>query len=193
MVFRSLDEPAVVQLLMNGAVGVIPTDTVYGVVCRAADAAAVLRLYGIKGRERKPGTVIAGSIEQLVELGIKYRYLKAVEQFWPNAVSVEIPHGLGYLHQGTMRQAFRIPKNDALSALLKKTGPLLTSSANHPGEPTANTVHEAEAYFGKAVDFYVDGGDLSGQVPSTILKIVDDAVEVVREGAVKIDDNGRMQ
>jgi tRNA A37 threonylcarbamoyladenosine synthetase subunit TsaC/SUA5/YrdC len=54
-------------------------------------------------------------------------------------------------------------------------------------------VREAEAYFGKAVDFYVDGGDLSGHLPSTILKIVDDAVEVVREGAVKIDDSGRMQ
>jgi L-threonylcarbamoyladenylate synthase len=193
MVFKSLDEPTMVQLLMNGAVGVIPTDTVYGVVCRAADETAVQRLYALKGRVRKPGTVIAGSIEQLVDLSIKYRYLKSVEQFWPNAVSVEIPHGLVYLHQGTMRQAFRIPKHAALAALLKETGPLLTSSANHPGQPTACTVQEAEAYFGKAVDFYVDGGDLSGHMPSTILKIVDDAVEVVREGAVTIEANGRVQ
>jgi L-threonylcarbamoyladenylate synthase len=192
MVIRTLDESKVAQLLLDGAVGVLPTDTVYGVVCRAADQAAVKRLYALKGREQKPGTIIAASTEQLVELGIKYRYLKAVEQFWPNPLSVEIPHSLEYLHQGTFRQAFRIPKDHDLATLLKKTGPLLTSSANHPGKPTANTVSEAEDYFSESVDFYVDGGDLSGRLPSTILKIVDDAIEVVREGAVTIDENGRM-
>jgi L-threonylcarbamoyladenylate synthase len=191
MVISLLDEPKVAQLLLDGAVGVLPTDTVYGVICRAADQAAVKRLYALKSREQKPGTVIAASTTQLVELGIKYRYLKAVEQFWPNPLSVEIPHSLDYLHQGTFRQAFRIPNDNDLAALLKKTGPLLTSSANHPGKPTANTVREAEDYFGKSVDFYVDGGDLSGRLPSTILRIVDDAIEVVREGAVTIDENGR--
>ncbi len=50
--------------------GVLPTDTVYGLVARRLDQAAATRLYRLKKREQKPGTVIAASIDQLVELGI---------------------------------------------------------------------------------------------------------------------------
>lgn len=174
-----------------GAVGVIPTDTVYGVVARAADKEAVARLYAAKKRENTPGTLIAASIDQLEKLGLKHRYLKAVEQYWPGAVSVVIPMSdpaLAYLHQGKMSLAVRIPADKKLQTLLKKTGPLATSSANLTGEPAANDIKEAKAYFGDTVDFYVDGGDLSDRQPSTIIRIVDDAVEVLRPGAVKIGD-----
>ena len=181
------------KLTAAGAVGVLPTDTVYGLVARAADQAAVGRLYELKLREGKPGTIIAASIDQLVELGIKYRYLKAVEQFWPGAVSVIIPcadPNLAYLHLGKQSLAVRIPGDDKLRKLLLRTGPLLTSSANHPGEPTAATIAKAEAYFAKLVDFYVDGGDLSEHQPSTIIRVVDDAIEVIRPGAVTINPTG---
>src|SRR6266567_4280535 len=96
------------KLQKPGAVGVIPTDTVYGLVARAADQAAAARLYEIKKREAKPGTLMAANSGQLEELGLKHRYLKAVEQFWPGAVSVVIPVGdpaLKYLHQGKMSLA----------------------------------------------------------------------------------------
>ena len=178
-------------LSQPGSVGVIPTDTVYGIVARAADQKAVERLYALKSRDHKPGTIVAASIEQLVELGIKRRYLSAVQQFWPGAVSVEIPHQIDYLNQSTGRQAFRIPDDATLLALLEKTGPLQTSSANLPGKKPADTVAEAKAYFGDKVDFYIDGGDRSGSQPSTLIRIIDDAIEVVRQGAVKIDENGR--
>lgn len=190
---NTLSDPALIDFLRKGAVGVLPTDTVYGLACRAADEAAVKRLYELKSREHKPGTVIAASIDQLVELGIKARYLKAVEQFWPNAISIEIPHQLAYLSQSTGRQAFRIPKNATLLQFLDKTGPLLTSSANLPGQPPANTIAEARVFFADKVDFYADGGDLSGHKPSTLIRIVDDAVEILREGAVKInEETGRI-
>jgi L-threonylcarbamoyladenylate synthase len=188
----NINDSQLVKLLREGAVGVLPTDTLYGVVALAADQAAVERLYGLKKREHKPGTIVAASIDQLVELGIKRRYLTAVEQFWPGAVSVEIPHHLDYLSQATGRQAFRIPADKALLELLQKTGPLQTTSANHPGEPPAATVAEAQKYFGDKVDFYVDGGDLSGRQPSTIIRVVDDAIEIIRPGAVKIDESGRI-
>jgi L-threonylcarbamoyladenylate synthase len=175
------------ELLKPGVVGVIPTDTVYGVVARAADKVAVERLYELKDRDHKPGTVIAANIDQLVELGILRRYLKAVEQFWPGAVSVEIPHHIDYLNQGTGRQAFRIPDDTALLALLAKTGPLQTSSANLPGKPPANTIAEARNYFSNAVDFYVDGGDLHNRQASTIIRIIDDAIEIIRQGSQKIE------
>ena len=188
--FTSVQDPELLALLQDGAVGILPTDTIYGIVCRAADQVAVKRIYGLKAREHKPGTIIAADIEQLVELGLKRRYLKAVEQFWPGAVSVEIPHSISYLNQGTGRQAVRIPDDKPLQALLKKVGPLQTTSANHSGESPANTISEARKYFGEHIDFYVDGGDLSARAPSTILRIV---IEVVRAGAVIIDENGRVK
>ena len=180
------------RLLKPGAVGVIPTDTVYGVVARAADKVAVDRLYALKKREAKPGTIIAANIEQLVELGIKRRYLKAVEEFWPGAVSVIIPCAepeLFYLHQGKLSLAIRIPDNAALRDLLAQAGPLVTSSANLPDESPAETVAQAKKYFGDEVDFYIDGGDLSGREPSTIIRVIDDAIEVIRQGAVTITPN----
>ncbi len=136
----------------------------------------------------KPGTVIAANIDQLVKLGLKRRYLTAVEQFWPGAVSVVVPAGieLAYLHLDKHSLVVRVPADKTLNALLEQTGPLLTTSANQPGEPVANTIQEAQAYFGETVDFYVGGGNLSGREPSTIIRIIDDAIEVLREGAVKI-------
>lgn len=175
-----------------GTIGVIPTDTVYGIVARAADQAAVAKLYQLKSREHKPGTLIAADIDQLVELGLKRRYLTAVEQFWPGPVSVVIPAAnpsLAYLHQGKLSLAVRIPEDENLQKLLAQTGPLLTSSANQPGQPPAGTVAQAKKYFGDQVDFYIDGGDLSGRQPSTLIRIVDDAIEVLRPGPAKIPDN----
>jgi L-threonylcarbamoyladenylate synthase len=182
------------KLLQPGCVGVIPTDTVYGLVSRAVDAEAVERMYCIKKRDAKPGTLIAASIDQLVGLGIKRRYLTAVEQWWPGALSVVVPCGdeLAYLHRGLHSLAVRIPNKPELIQLLEQTGPLATTSANDPGEPTATTVDQARTYFGDQVDFYEDGGDMSGHEPSTVVRIVDDAIEVLRDGAVKMDENGRM-
>lgn len=186
-IFRDISEAEIALRLKNGAVGIIPTDTVYGIVCSAADPVAVQKLYALKHREHKPGTIIAASVDQLVSLGLKRRYLAAVEQFWPGAVSVETPHHIDYLSQSTGRQAVRIPDCAPLLELLKHTGPLQTTSANDPSMPTATTLQEAKAYFGDKVDFYVDGGDLSDNKPSTIVRVIDDAVEVIRQGAVTIE------
>lgn len=189
-----LDNSQIIKLLNSGAVGILPTDTVYGLVCRATDEVAVKKLYALKNREYKPGTLIAASIEQLVDLGLKARYLKAVEQFWPNPISIIIPSAqLSYLHMGVGSLACRIIDGPyELLNVLSKTGPLLTSSANQPGEPPANTIKEAIAYFGDTIDFYVDGGDLTDKKPSTLIRIVDDAVEILREGAVELDEAGRI-
>jgi len=192
-ILNTLSDPLLLELLLSGKVGVIPTDTVYGLVCRATDQAAVQHLYGLKHREHKPGTVIAADINQLVDLGLKARYLKAVEQFWPNPISIIIPSSeLGYLNQGLGSLAVRLPSNQELINLLFSSGPLLTTSANTNGQNPANNMAEAHHYFEDRVDFYVDGGDLSGRQASTVIRIVDDAIEIVRPGAVNIDESGRI-
>lgn len=183
------DEAA--QRLLAGGVGVIPTDTVYGLAARAADPAAVARLYALKRREHKPGTIIAANTDQLLALGVSAAHVDRVKGVWPGSVSVETPLGpeLAYLHQETGRQGFRVVADQALRQLLEVTGPLVTSSANQPGEDVSVVLDQAWRYFGDSVDFYVDGGDLSGKLPSTLIAIGDDGrVEVIREGAVPSAD-----
>lgn len=167
----------------------MPADTVYGLMGLADKPEIADRIYALKQREHKPGTVIAADIDQLVGLGLKRRYITPIEQYWPGSVSVIIPCGaeLAHLHLGLQSLAVRIPDDPALLELLRQTGPLLTSSANLSGQPTAVNVGQAQKYFADKVDFYVDGGDLSDRLPSTIIRVLDDAIEVVRSGAVKID------
>src|SRR5438132_13668651 len=111
MNFASLRESALVDELRKGHIGVLPTDTVYGLVARAQDKQAAERILSVKGRKYKPGTLIASNTGQLIELGIKPRYLKAVEHFWPGAISVVLPFPpeLDYLHSVATSFPVRIP------------------------------------------------------------------------------------
>ena len=173
--------------LLAGEVGVIPTDTVYGLVARAQDPKAVANLYALKHRVRKPGTIIAASTQQLQELGVPH--LDQTENLWPNPLSIILPVGdeFAYLHQGVGDIAMRVTDDPSMKSLLEKTGPLLTSSANQPGEPGSVTIRQAWDYFGDSVDFYVDGGDRSGRSPSTIIRLLDDGeIKVIRQGAMKL-------
>ncbi len=180
-------EDAITSLLAGG-VGVMPTDTVYGLVARAADKAAVKRLYALKKRENKPGTIISANVEQLVKLGVAEADLRRVEHLWPNSVSVicEAGAGLEYLHLGMRSLAVRVPADESLRRFLEVSGPLVSSSANMPGMPGAVNLDEARAYFADDVDFYVDGGDLPGRAASTIVRLAGDGLEVIRQGAVKL-------
>ena len=194
IVFDSVNDPRLIELISIGKIGVIPTDTIYGLTSLASFEEGVSRLYSLKKRDKKLGTFIAADIEQLLELGLDEQALRAVAHLWPNPVSVVVPviREGSHLDLGKGSLAVRIPKDDALLELLKQTGPLATSSANLFDHPPANTIAEAQAYFGDRVDFYVDIGDLSGRPPSTIARFTEGRVEVLREGAVTIDENGRI-
>ncbi len=187
--FTSLSDPELLARLEQGAVGVIPTDTVYGLVAKASSQTAVERLYATKPRELAPGTMIGPSVESFIELGFASRQLETVAHYWPAALSVvlDAANVAPYLKQRRDAIPVRIPDKPELQALLQRTGPLMTTSANAPGEPTSTTIGMAEEYFGDAVDFYVDGGDLSGHPPSTIIGIKPDhSIIVYREGAVQL-------
>ena len=177
--------------LQKGEVVIMPTDTVYGICARALDKEAVKKLYAIKNRTNKPGTVIANSLDQLVEAGFKRRYLKNIEYLWPNSISVVIPTEVDqkYLDLGKGSIAVRVVGDLGLVNLLSKTGPLLTTSANLPTEKTVTTIRQARQIFGEGISYYCEGGLLDGK-PSTIVRVIDDNIVVVRAGAVKIDERG---
>jgi tRNA threonylcarbamoyl adenosine modification protein (Sua5/YciO/YrdC/YwlC family) len=187
-VFQSLDDPELATALINGEVGVLPTDTLYGLVARANNPAAVEHMYALKHREHKPGTTIAANVEQLLELGVDEALVRKAAPLWPAPLSIVMPLGpeLAYLHQDVGESPFRVVADERLRELLLRTGPLATSSANQPGEPPARNVDEAQAYFGNQVDFYVDGGEIGDREPSTIARISADGIEVLRQGAARI-------
>jgi len=179
------DEQAI-QILLRGGVGVMPTDTVYGLVALAANAEAVDRIHHLKHREGKPGTVIAANTDQLLQLGLSERDIMTAAPLWPGALSIILkPEAdtLPHLHQGLGDFPVRIPADDRLQELLLQTGPLATSSANLAGQDPATTVHDGWNTFGDNVDFYVDGGDLTGRLPSTVARVTDHGIEVLRQGA----------
>lgn len=191
--YQSDQFPVIAGHLHADGIAVVPTDTVYGVVALAASQSGVTQLYDLKSRIQKPGTLIAASIDQLVDLGVPRRYLTAVERYWPNPISVILPSmpQLDYLDQGVKTLAVRIPADVEFRKLLELTGPLMSSSANLPGEPEATTIAQAQQYFGDKVSLYVDGGVRTGS-PSTVIRVIDDAVEVLRQGAVHINEKGEI-
>ena len=162
-----------IQILNNGGVGVLATDTIYGLVARAVDQQAVERLYRVKPRESKTGTIIAASARQLIELGVSRYHVAQVEHLWPNPLSIDLPisESLSYLRKGTNSPAVRVVADEYIKNILLQTGPLMTTSANSTGMPSSTTIEIANGYFGNTVDFYVDHGDLSGRLPSTLISI----------------------
>lgn len=186
---KSLTDPRLAEMIKNGQIGVIPTDTIYGLVGAATSKTAIKKLYSLKTRKRQPGTTIAASIQQLSRLGFPSNTLTHASKYWPNAISVEMTTDLlpDYLKVSQTHMAARIPRDPVILALLAQTGPLMTTSANTPHAPTSHTINEAIAYFGKKVDFYVDAGDLGDRPPSTIIGFNENnQVIVYREGAVKL-------
>lgn len=182
-------------ILSNGGVAVIPTDTIYGIVAQAFNKDAVERVYKIKKRTpTKPFIILISSIKDIEQFEINLdSYTKDfLQKYWPGKISIILTieniasiKKYDYLHRGTNTLAFRIPNDTNLIKILKKTGALIAPSANPEGQKPAETIKEAKDYFGSSVDLYIEGGKLCGE-SSTIVKIKDGKVDILRQGAVKI-------
>lgn len=178
-----------IEILKRGGVGVIPTDTVYGLACSAFLPSALLRLFSIKGRaENKPPVIIIAKVDDLKKFGanITPKHAEFIKKYWPGQVTIifEIAKEFDYLDKG-LGLAIRLPADKSIGDFLEKTGPLATSSANLQGQSPAVNIEEAKKYFGQMVDFYEDGGELNSK-PSTLVKIDGNEIKVLRQGAVII-------
>lgn len=176
--------------LRKGAVGVIPTDTLYGIVANALNKASVERVYGARKRTpTKPMIILLPGLSYLKRFGISVSAQRArvLKRFWPGKISIifPVPRGsFSYLHRGTNSLAFRVPDNPRILKVLQRTGPLVAPSANLEGKKPAATVKEAFDYFDDSIDFYVDSGRLYGK-PSTLISFPSDhEVVVLREGSI---------
>ncbi|MDN5819735.1 MAG: L-threonylcarbamoyladenylate synthase [bacterium] len=169
-------------LLRSGKIGVIRTDTIYGVVGRADSQAAVQRIYDIKGRDadKSPIILISSQADMLDE--VDPVTADRLNELWPGKVSVIVPSPAGpvWLERGNKSLAYRMPADDDLLELVRQTGPLVAPSANRQGQTPATTITQAQEYFGDSVDFYVDGGQVTDNTPSKLYRLVNDSLEQLR-------------
>ena len=172
-----MKETDIIKILKNDGVGVIPTDTLYGLVGSAFSKKAIKRIYKIKNRDKnKKLIVLISSLKDLEKFKIKINKeeAKILEKFWPGKVSIVIKN-----------IAFRLPNKKVLIDLIKNVGPLVAPSANIEGEKPPENIKEARRYFGNNVDFYLAGGTLKSE-PSTLLKIENGKIEILRQETIKI-------
>lgn len=186
------------KILKNDGVVVLPTDTLYGLVSSAFSKKAIEKIYKIKERDKsKPLIVLISSVSQLKDFNISLPLLRGSGHrprgsvFQPK-VSVLLEcksNKFKYIHRGTNEIAFRLisSRNKNLYNLLNKVGPLVAPSANRESEKPAETINESKGYFGESVDMYIDGGRKVGE-PSTLIRVKDGKIEILRQGVVKINN-----
>ncbi len=183
---HSLDAYSLAAHLRNGAVGVIATDTLYGLVGSAFYPDVVARIFQLKRRNiNKPVIVLVSDVEQMKYFGIELTrdVLRALQTYWPGRYSIVLPTKenakFDYLTRGTGTIAFRMPDRADLFELIDLSGPIVAPSANIEGEPPATTIEEAQRYFGEEIDFYADAGKVEGKA-STVITFEGDQVKYLR-------------
>jgi len=170
---KTIDLETAAQLLSQGKIGVVRTDTLYGVVAQALNEQAVERVYRAKGRTpSKSPILLIASIGQLIDQ-YEPELLAHIDELWPGKNSVILPSsdGPAWLTRGNASIAYRIPADERLRKLLEQTGPLIAPSANPEGDPPAMATAKAQEYFGDTVDFYVDGGEVTDEAPSKLWRL----------------------
>lgn len=172
-------------LRLPGAVAVVPTETVYGLVSRVTEAGAE-RIYALKHRSgsKRLGWFV-GDWHMLERYDIRLTPLvrRLAERFTPGAITIVAPDESG----GGV--GFRVPDHPFLAALLERLDePLLQTSANLSGAPDSLSLEAAVDDLSGAVDIGVDGGTLPpGSLASTVVDARGEVPRILRQGALHLD------
>lgn len=184
------DIRAAVGALKRGAVVAFPTETFYGLGADALDVEALERLRVLKGRGAEKAIsllVTEAMLDELVaEIPPRARALMAAH--WPGALTLALPARPGLpealVSDGCV--AVRRSPHPVAQALVEGLGrPLTATSANPAGAPPPTTAAGVRAYFGEGC-LVVDGGQTPGGLPSTLVRVRGEVVEVLRAGAIAI-------
>jgi L-threonylcarbamoyladenylate synthase len=176
------------DILRDGGIVAIPTDTVYGVAVAWAHAERVDALYELKRRppEKQIAALVAG-LDQATAGGWQAdeRALRLAGRHWPGPLTLVLGGSSG---PNGPTQGFRVPDHDVALALIRASGPLLTTSANLSGEPDtldADDVLVAFATQQDVLDAVLDGGTVPGGTPSTVVDLTTTPARLLREGPVR--------
>jgi len=167
-----------------GGVCILPTETVYGIACRADHPASIDRIYAIKGRDfDKPLAVCVRNLEAAKQLAQFDKIAtRLANEFWPGALTLVLPVQNKTLDPRCYQSetiALRCPDIEWREEFEQ---PLALTSANKSSEPAATT---AETDLN--VDAVLDTGPSRAKIPSTILRVQNGTIKCLREGALKAD------
>ena len=173
-----------------GQVLAIPTDALYTLVADPFNLQAVGRVFKAKGREPQrslPLLVNGALMAEDLAREISARFHVLTRHFWPGPLTIIVPASPGVplkVTGNTGRLAMRQPKSALVTALLDTLDqPLIGTSANISGSPTARSGIEVFAVMDGRVDLVLDGGSCSGQGATTV-DITEPWWRVIREGAI---------
>jgi tRNA threonylcarbamoyl adenosine modification protein (Sua5/YciO/YrdC/YwlC family) len=181
------------EALAAGRLIVIPTDTVYGVAADARLPNGDDLLYAAKNRPPgKPIPLLAADLAAVEAHGaiLGPEESRLARRYWPGPLTLilSVPTG-GRLHT----EGFRVPDDDLTRGLLRAVGGVLrATSANRSGEPPALTAGAAAEALGESVELVLDAGPARGGVPSSVVRIEDGGVVVLREGALSTEELARV-
>ena len=178
----------VVECLKQGGVIIYPTDTTYGIGCDIFNRKGIKQIFQIKQRDkRKPFSFICNDLAEISNYAqvsnfafkVMKRHLPGAFTFVLDATKV-VPDSLS-TKQKTV--GVRIPENEISRAIVRELGsPLVTTSANTSGEDTPQDPLDIQDQMGQMVDFVIDGGISMGE-SSSVISLLDDKVQILRQGS----------
>lgn len=179
-----------VATLVAGGIVAVPTETVYGLAARAADGAAVAKVYAAKGRPSfNPLIVHVSGRAQAGELVSFYAVAERLAAaFWPGALTLVLPLRPGapvasLVTAGLATLAVRCPAHPVMQVLIAGAGPLAAPSANASGRISSTRAAHVAASLGDAVPV-LDAGPCQAGLESTIVALGDGGPALLRPGAV---------
>jgi tRNA threonylcarbamoyl adenosine modification protein (Sua5/YciO/YrdC/YwlC family) len=177
----------VVDVLKNGGVVVYPTDTNYGIGCDIMKKKAIERIYQLKQRDKsKPFSFICSGLKNI-------SYYAKVSNYAYKTMRRLLPGPYTFILEGsklvpkimlTKRKTagIRVPDNNICLALVEELGnPIITTSATMPDGSIINDASLIHDIFKNRIDVVVDGSIVPGK-PSSVISLINDEPEVLREG-----------
>ena len=183
-----------ISILKKGGVVAYPTDTVYGLGACMTDTAAVDRIFQVKGRPKGMAlpVLLADKVQmESIVTSVPMSALRLADEFFPGALTIILPKSdivPDIITGGGRTVAFRIPDHPVPLALIKGLGkPIVGTSANLSGQPSALTAAEVQAQIGDKIDMVIDGGRCPGGIESTVIDLSGKKPVVRRQGAISIE------
>ena len=171
------------KVLSNGGVVMHPTETCYGLAVDVFNESALRKLYEVKEMSLdKPVSILVDSLGMAQEYGIfSDKALELAQAHWPGPLSLVLPRTRklpDFFNPGHDFVSIRFSSDSFCEEMVRDfSGPLTTTSANKTGEPQ---LYEAKKLEG--VDLLIDGGVISRNKPSTIVKVDGDSITILRQG-----------
>ena len=183
------------QLIQNGDVVAMPTETVYGLAADATNPKAIRRIFKIKGRPQdNPLIVHISDISMLERLTSNVPKIahELAKDFWPGPLTIVLPKSnlIPYeISAGLDTVAIRMPDHDVAIRLINESGvPIAAPSANKSGSPSPTTANHVYDDLKGQIPIILDGGSCKIGLESTVVKIENDMVIILRPGIVTMED-----